>query len=287
MKINTSKSFIVVFSKSQRYTLNSYKYGENHISVATHVKYLGLIFSSNGSPHQTQLKISQQANKAVFCLHKKLNNFKQLSTSVVIDLFDKYIVPILNYGCESWGFHEAPDVEKVQLRFYKRILGVKSSTQNDFVYGTLGRVPLIILRHYKIIKYWTNIVLGKKSFYVNLVYSSSLQYIESNDKNWAYNVRKLLCSNGFGDIWRNQSVFDQDCFLRAFKERLFDIFKQQWSFRLSESSRASFYRVIVDTHSFLKMLDIVNVPKHRIALTRLLCSSHRLYIETDRWTSKM
>ena len=71
LKINTSKSFIVVFSKSQRYTLNSYKYGENHICVATHVKYLGLIFSSNGSPPQTQLKISQQANKAVFCLHKK------------------------------------------------------------------------------------------------------------------------------------------------------------------------------------------------------------------------
>ena len=31
------------------------------------------------------------------------------------------------------------------------------------------------------------------------------------------------------------------------------------------------------------MLDIINVPSHRIALTRLLCSSHRLRVETGRW----
>ena len=31
------------------------------------------------------------------------------------------------------------------------------------------------------------------------------------------------------------------------------------------------------------MLDVVNVTKHRIALTRLICSSHRLCIETGRW----
>ena len=32
------------------------------------------------------------------------------------------------------------------------------------------------------------------------------------------------------------------------------------------------------------MLDIINVPRHRAALIRLLCSSHRLYIETGRWS---
>ena len=33
-----------------------------------------------------------------------------------------------------------------------------------------------------------------------------------------------------------------------------------------------------------KMLDIINVPSHRIAIVRLLCSSHRLRIETGRWS---
>ncbi len=34
------------------------------------------------------------------------------------------------------------------------ILGVKKSTQNDFVYGELGRTPLLVVRYMIIIKYW-------------------------------------------------------------------------------------------------------------------------------------
>ena len=196
----------------------------------------------------------------------------------------KFITPILNYGFEAGGFHSAPNIESVQLSFYKRILKVKKSTQNDFVYGILGQMPMQIHRHCRIIRYWTKIVLGKKSSYVNLLYSSSLQNIENgNINNWAFNVKNLLCSNGFGDIWRAQFVDDQDGFCKAFETRLFDVFRQGWSGRLSESSRASFYNKIIKDHSFNNMLDIVNVPSHRSSLTRLLCSSHRLRIETGRW----
>ena len=102
------------------HTFDTWKYGDNVIPVTTHMKYLGLIFSCNGLPYQTQLKLSQQANKAVFSLQKKLRTYKQLPVSMIVDLFDKFIAPILNYGCESWGFHDAPNIEKVQLKFYKR-----------------------------------------------------------------------------------------------------------------------------------------------------------------------
>ena len=36
-------------------------------------------------------------------------------------------------------------------------------------------------------------------------------------------------------------------------------------------------------HMFNVIFDIVNVRSHRIALIRLICSSHRLEIETGRW----
>ena len=192
LKINTAKSFIIIFCRRHMYTFDTWKYGDTVIPVTTQMRYLGLIFSSNGLAHQTQLSLSQQANKAVFGLHKKLCRYKTLSISVVIDLFDKFIVPVLNYGCESWGFHAAPNIERVQLRFYKRILRVKGTTQNDFIYGILGRFPMLIHRQYRIIRYWTKIILGKKSNYVNLLYASSLQNIDNgNNNNWAFNVRKL------------------------------------------------------------------------------------------------
>ena len=201
-------------------------------------------------------------------------------------MFDKFIDPILCYGCESWGFHDAPHVERVQLRFFKRILGVKCSTQNDFVYGVLGRVPMIIRRHCRIIKYWLKIVCGKKSVYVNALYMSSLENIEQQNakNNWANNVRRLLCSNGFGDIWRAQGIFNPNAFYNAFKNRLYDVFRQEWSARISESPRARFFRAVITEHSLHHILDIVNVPAHRASLIRLICSSHRLGVETGRWT---
>ena len=62
-----------------------------------------------------------------------------------------------------------------------------------------------------------------------------------------------------------------------------DIAKQDWSSRLNNSSRARFYRAVKPDFGQGKYLEIVNVPSHRKALTKLLTSSHRLRCETGRW----
>jgi len=56
----------------------------------------------------------------------------------VFSLFDKLITPILNYGSEVTDFHKDVHVERTHLRFGKRLLGVKSSTQNSLIYFELG-----------------------------------------------------------------------------------------------------------------------------------------------------
>ena len=107
--------------------------------------YSGAAFSSNGLITQAQCKLADQAYKSLFLLNKKLDNFKDLKPFVAIDLFDKYISPVLSYSSEVWGFHKAPEIEQVQLNFCKRLMRVKRTTQNDFVYGELGRYPMYIL----------------------------------------------------------------------------------------------------------------------------------------------
>ena len=52
---------------------------------------------------------------------------------------------------------------------------------------------------------------------------------------------------------------------------------------LGESSRARFYRAVRQTHLYQPYLNIIPVKSHRIALTRLITSSHHLKIETGRW----
>ena len=284
LKVNSSKSHVVVFKKGRMNTSERWMYGNDEITAVTKIPFLGLLFTSNGSFHQAQATLSDQANKALFQLYKKLYSFSNLNVSTILDLFDKFVSPVLNYACEVWGFHTAPDIERVHLHFCKRILGVKRTTQNDFIYGILGRVPMSTIRQIRIIKYWLRIVSGKKSQIINIVYNATLSRLNNvNVVNWASNVRDLLCTTGYGDIWVNQGATDPDGFLVAFKCRLHDVYSQQWCGRLYDSPRARFFREIMPNRKFSELMDVITVKKHRIALTRLICSSHRLRVETGRW----
>jgi hypothetical protein len=69
------------------------------------------------------------------------------------------ITPILTYGAEIWGFHAAPDIEKIHITFRKHVLGVSSKTSNIAVLGELGRMPMKILRQERIIRYWFKLVM--------------------------------------------------------------------------------------------------------------------------------
>ena len=102
--------------------------------------------------------LAGQALKAIFAMNKYLHKFTYLKPSHVLDIFDKLITPILNYGSEVWGFHKAPAAESVHLQFCKKLLGVKQSTQNDFIYGQLGRVNFATHRYISIVRYWLKIV---------------------------------------------------------------------------------------------------------------------------------
>ena len=75
------------------------------------------MISFNGSFNQTQITVAEQANKATFALHKRLDDFRNTYPHEMTTLFDRYISPILNYGCEVWGFHKPPNIERVHLNF--------------------------------------------------------------------------------------------------------------------------------------------------------------------------
>ena len=88
------------------------------------------------------------------------------------------------------------------LTFYKRLLGVKKTTQNDFVCGELGRRPLICNKYFIIIKFWFNILNCTEHKYINKVYNILLSDIENNNNvvNWASLLRDILCKLGFNHV---------------------------------------------------------------------------------------
>ena len=97
-----------------------------------------------------------------------------MKPSHVLELFDTLISPILNYGSEVRGFNKARAIETVHLNFCKRLLGVKQTTQNDFIYGELGRTDYQTRRYLCIIKWWLKIETSEDNKYIKDVYKMML-----------------------------------------------------------------------------------------------------------------
>ena len=77
-----------------------------------------------------------------------------MSVDLQLKLFDSIVLPILTYSCEVWGFENCAEIEKVHLRFCKKILKVRQTTSNYMVYGKLGRYPLNIHSNVRMIGFW-------------------------------------------------------------------------------------------------------------------------------------
>lgn len=285
LKVNVDKTKVMVFRKGGTLPRNlSFYYNGQQLEIISKFRYLGVVFTAGGSFSETLNTLAGQAQKAIFKLNKYLHKFTFISPRHKLELFDKLILPILNYGGEVWGFSQANIIERVHLQFCKSLLGVKKTTQNDFVYGELGRTTCITKRYLQVIKYWFKILFSGDTKYIKLVYNMMLNDMESRPSitNWVSLLRHLLLSMGFYDVWLQQGVGDYNRFIYQFQQRLSDNFIQNWHARIEESSRAVFYRSFA-TFQFQPYLNNVNVYKYICALSKLRMSSHRLEVEAGRW----
>ena len=118
LKVNTEKTKVKVFRKGGTLPRNlGFTFENTLLKIQSKFTYLGAVFTTGGSFTETQNMLAGQARKALFILEKYVYNFTTLTTSHMMDLFDKLILPILNYCYEVWGFIPANTVERVHLQF--------------------------------------------------------------------------------------------------------------------------------------------------------------------------
>ena len=133
-------------------------------------------------------------------------------------------------------------IETTHMSFCKRMLGIKQSTQNDFVHGELGQMDYQSLRYINIIKFWIKVTHTEEQKYVKLTYNMMLRDLELhlNKQNWASMAKHLLSRLGFLEVWNAQGIGNIRNFLAIFKIRVKDIYIQDWHSRLENSTRARF-----------------------------------------------
>ena len=130
-----------------------YYYGNNFLKISDTFSYLGIVLSHTGKFYISQDTLASNGLRAIYGLYKSLKSMYNPNVNLQCRLFNKLIQPVCEYACEVWGFHKAPSIERLHLHYCKRVLKVKKSTANFFVYGELGRYRMYVNRYLKM-KYW-------------------------------------------------------------------------------------------------------------------------------------
>ena len=93
----------------------------------------------------TDLSLNQQqlVGKGLKALNVLLINCRKYKVKPIIlwKLFDSFIGSIPNYACEISGFSKSKVIERIHLKFCKKILMCKMNTPTTAVYGELGPYP--------------------------------------------------------------------------------------------------------------------------------------------------
>ena len=132
ISVNITKTKSMVFKSGNRHEKLNLQHDGSPLETVNTFTYLGMGLSPNGKFYQAQKPLAEQATKALFSLNNLFDQI-DLSISEKIKFFDSMILPILNY--QIWGFHCAPDIERVHLKFLKQILKEKSQTPSAAVYS--------------------------------------------------------------------------------------------------------------------------------------------------------
>ena len=160
-KWNLNVPKIVVLRKGGILNRNEkWTYLGEEIEIVNSFNYLGIVLTSGDAFVKATNTLAGNALKAMNSLLSITWPMK-IPAKIMFNLFDSFVVSILNCGCESWGFSNATNIERVHHKFCKWHLNVKMLTSNLSLYGELGCFPLFIGRQVRIIKYWLNLYQTK------------------------------------------------------------------------------------------------------------------------------
>ena len=120
--------------------------------------------------------------------------------------------------------------------------------------------------------------------YLCKIYNELLLLSETSPEQvtWVTLLRDMLFQHGFGYVWYQQFVENENIFLNIFEKRLKDIFLQNWHTEINLTSDFRLFKKIKESFVFENYLNLDN-KAFRIAITKVRLSSHLFLIERGRW----
>ena len=235
--------------------------------------------SCNGSFVKSMDRQISQGNRALNALLYKAIKLR-LPTDLVLELFDRTIVPIVTYGCEVWGFEDLERVEIFHRKFLKRLMGVGYSTSNCFAYGECGRSDLRGVILSRMVGFWLRLRDGKpgKIAAMLLMIAKRKHYDMQSPfrSSWVGHLDTELENLGLSHIWAGERGAADHREVKALvKERSHVKFLSEWNTELNQRPFCYPYRAFKTEFKLEKYL--VTLPFHlRRQMARFRCRSNYL-----------
>ena len=209
-----------------------------------------------------------QARKAMFTLFRKARILR-LPVDIILELFDKTVVPILLYGVEIWGVEgKLREIEVFHRQFLRMLLGVCVSTPNCMLHGETGAYSIELLVRERIINFWAIIVSGNQSKLSAIMYKLICKlHVDQNcdyNSRWIDYVKRILDHAGFSKVWSSK-CWNPKWLKCALKLRFRDMFRQDWNSQVHENSMCNVYRIFKTEFVFEKYLNCSSLYRTRLA----------------------
>ena len=159
LTVNVSETKVLIISRGRPSTKIHFYLDRTKLKIVHENKYLGIYLSRSGSFSTAKKYTAEQANKTLFSLLRKIRSL-ELSFDLQIHLVNKTVKPVLLYCSEIWGMGNCDIIERIQLKFLKRIFNLKRSTPTFMIYGELGITPISVGIKKRAISFWSKIVSG-------------------------------------------------------------------------------------------------------------------------------
>ena len=314
LNINKKKSKILVFGTANQrrtYLLTKWYYENEALEQVDEYCYLGITIHFSGNFKKALKVLRDKALRAYNHLLKKFSNFENVPIKIRLKLFSAMIIPILLYRCEICGpyligrvttfeifkskfFKIINEIERIHLKFCKRILGVHSKTTNLTIYAELGKVPLIVQISTLVVKYWIRI----SSIIIRYTFNNTLSG-EARNVCVRLNLKPIVflqfllkvCKLEMKDFEKFSNTSDESTntrrsFCHYLNVTLTSEFTSFWKDQVlqnGDSGKLKEYKKLKVNVGIEKyFLEIKNF-KYRQAVTRLRVSAHRLPVEIGRY----
>ena len=286
LKLNSNKCKVIIFSRGKVRVHPNFKIGDDVLEVVSDFVYLGMKLNYNNRMKVAQKDVYDRASRAMFSLLKKCKS-NNLPIDIVLDLFDKTIVPIITYGCEVWGFDNVDLINKLQRKFFKIVLKLRKSTPNVMLYGETGTFPIDVIIKQRMLNFWFTLVSNENANKLSsLVYKCLyvMYKLKMHENMYVKYIRQCLIDVGLPFLWDTQSVshISKSRFKAHIKQHTQDMYILNWHNTIYNSSICRNYNLFkrnFGQEAYLSILPYNCV----ISIIRFRTTNNALPVNTQRY----